>query len=218
MGLNASDEAEVFTELPVRDIPFVGRNTEIKLGKSVRTILDFKQFGFFELDRLIGKNATTLWLELHGVDVWHMDHGRGGRQKSILRSRSFNHFMTDNKHILWRYFLANFENAYRELMELECEIGEVSVLLRSRELVRSRASRIFDSSTADKHQILETCKELMTEVFTPGIFYRTTGILFSGLTIANPRQLSVFDVDNTRYERTIRLEQTLAQVNQRYGK
>lgn len=70
IGLDDDREAELFATLPVRAVPFIGRATESRLGQSIRTVEDFRRMGFFELDRLIGKNATTLWLETHGVDVW----------------------------------------------------------------------------------------------------------------------------------------------------
>lgn len=207
----------MFEKLPVRAIPFVGRSTEVRLGRSVRTVADFKRMSFFALDRLIGKNATNLWLELHGVDAWELDTGTG-HQKSILRSRSFNHFMTDNKHVLWRRFLENFENAFSELIAHDYEMHEISVLLRSKELERTRASRVFDQSTADKTKLIGICRELLDEVFIPGVFYRTTGVVFSGLIRANPKQLCVFDADNSRHERMLKLEKALKSVNVRYGR
>ncbi|MFZ4461839.1 MAG: hypothetical protein ACOYN2_04955 [Patescibacteria group bacterium] len=136
----------------------------------------------------------------------------------MLRSRSFNHFMTDNKHVLWRRFLENFENAFSELISQEYEMHEISVLLRSKELERTRASRAFDQSTADKTYLISICRELLDEVFTPGIFYRTTGVVFGGLIRSNPKQLCVFDADNTKYERMLRLEKALKNVNIRYGR
>jgi len=136
IGLDDEKEEQLFTELPVREVPFIGKATEQRLGHSIRTIADFRNMGFFELDRCIGKNATTLWLELHGVDVWKTSLGNA-IPKSITRSRSFNHTMTDNRHLLWQRFLENFEKAYHELILIQCELSRVGVILRSKDLTRS---------------------------------------------------------------------------------
>ena len=48
----------------MRDIPFIGAGLESRLGANIKTISDFIGLGYRKLERLIGKNATTLWLEL----------------------------------------------------------------------------------------------------------------------------------------------------------
>ena len=131
----------MFENLPVGAIPFIGKATENRLGKSIKTVGNFRKMSFFELDRLIGKNATTLWLELHGVDVWK-DEPRV-HPKSILRSRSFNHALTDNRHILWQCLLENFEKAYRELILSQCELTTVGILLREKDFSRTGSSYVF---------------------------------------------------------------------------
>lgn len=143
IGLDDDKERNLFTKLSVRKIPFIGKATEQHLGASIHTIEDFRNMGFFELDRLIGKNATTLWLELYGVDVWQSSHGRNSVPKSITRSRSFNHAMTDNRHILWQRFLENFEKAYHELMLIQCELSGIGVVLRAKDLTRNGHSYEF---------------------------------------------------------------------------
>lgn len=207
----------MFQVLPVRSIPFIGRSLANRLGKSIKTVEDFRRLSFFSLDRLIGKNATTLWLELHGVDVWKMSHTEG-KQKSILRSRSFNHAMTDNKHVLWKHFLENFEKAYDELVSLECEALSISVLLRSKELSRRTETHTFDTPTIDKHLFLQTAKVLLEQVFELGTMYRSTGVVFSNLSPANPKQLSVFEYDNVTSERNVKLQKTIHQIQDRYGR
>lgn len=125
----------------MREVPFIGKATENRLGRSIRTVGDFRNMNFFELDRLIGKNATTLWLELHGVDVWKNEPRN--HPKSILRSRSFNHALTDNRHILWQRVLENFEKAYRELILIRCELAGVSLLFREKDFSKTGSSYVF---------------------------------------------------------------------------
>lgn len=142
IGFDDEKENELFTKLSVREIPFIGKATEQHLGHSIRTVADFRNMGFFELDRLIGKNATTLWLELHGVDVWNGSYGNS-LSKSITRSRSFNHALTDNHYILWQRFLENFEKAYHELILSQCELSSVGVLLRAKDFSQTGNSYEF---------------------------------------------------------------------------
>ncbi len=216
VGLDDDKEEIAFKKLPVREVPFIGKATESRLGKSVRTVADFRNMGFFELDRLIGKNATTLWLELHGVDVWKNEPRP--HPKSILRSRSFNHALTDNRYILWQRVLENFEKAYRELILIRCELAGVSILFREKDFSKSGYSYEFWENTNDRHLILEKLKECFDASFRPGSLYRTTGVIFSSISSAAPKQLSVFEIHQQQTDRCERLEETLERLNLRYGK
>lgn len=166
VGLDQEDEDRYFQSLPVRAVPFIGKGMENRLGKSIKTVQDFRNMSFFELDRCIGKNATTLWLELHGIDAWNArDSGR--IPKSILRSRSFNQSMSDNRQLLWERMVANFENAYRELSLIGCELVRVAALLRSKEFERVSEEYDFGVSTSDRSRIQEALRACFERAWGP---------------------------------------------------
>lgn len=55
---------EMFQKLPIADIPFVGKNSQKRFAYRAETIADFLGIGFWQLKKEVGKNMTTLWLEL----------------------------------------------------------------------------------------------------------------------------------------------------------
>ena len=61
-----SDEQEkcLFSELPLKDIPFVGKSYQKRLKYRCKTIADFMHLGYRKLKLDIGKTATDLWFEL----------------------------------------------------------------------------------------------------------------------------------------------------------
>ena len=195
-----------------------------RLGISIRTVEDFRNCSYFALDRLIGKNATTLWLELRGADVWKGSEQSMRTQKSLVRSRSFNHAMTDNKHYLWSRCIENFERAYRELILTESSISSVGVSLRAQDLSRSSRGFDFREFTDDRALILARLQECFEEVWQPGILYRTTGVVFGGMCLSTPRQLSFSYVSEVAREHILQkpqeytrnLERTLDAINIRY--
>lgn len=225
IGLDHEDENTLFYKLPVRDIPFIGAGLESRLGANIKTISDFIGLGYRKLERLIGKNATILWLELRWVDVWRGSIPSGKDQKSLIRSRSFNHAITDNKHTLWGRCIENFERAYREIILMRWSIRSVGVTLRTKEMIRDSYSYDFWEFTDDRWLILSALKECFEQIWRSGVLYRTTGVIFGGLHSTKPRQLSFGDIvlvdpviPGKPLEYARNLECVLESLNVRYGK
>lgn len=126
--------------------------------------------------------------------------------------------MTDNRHVLWQKLLENFEKAYHELIMSQCVLTSVGVTLRAKDLTRTGISYEFGESTNDRHLMLERLRECFDTTFRTGILYRTTGVVFSGITSAAPKQLSIFEVVREQSDRSEQLERVLEHINGRYGK
>jgi hypothetical protein len=62
-------------------------------------------------------------MELMGIDVYIVKKSK--QIKSISRTRSFNHRITNNKDFLYQQILINFERAFEVLYEHNLEIAEV---------------------------------------------------------------------------------------------
>lgn len=207
----------IFSHLPVRDIPYIARGNSERLGMHIRTVLDFYRLSPFHVQKTLGKNGVTLWLELHGVDVWR-PHDVDKKRKSIISSRSFNHTITDNRHTLWQHCLENIERAYESLLGEKQAVRMIGVLLRTKSFENQWAWRDIGKATIDRAVIQQTIRELFQEAYDPDTLYRSTGIGFAELTPFIPRQLSLFDRENTRHSENEKLAEVISKLKGRFGK
>ena len=134
MALSNESVSDIFSRLPVTEVPFIGRASGERLRYIVRSIEDFRTLPFRRVSEILGKNGTDLWLELNGVDIMSFSHP--DLPKSISRTRSFNDTMTTDRDFLWEKILTNFERAYKDLMSHYLEAGSIMLYLRDKELRR----------------------------------------------------------------------------------
>ena len=105
----------VYKTLAVTEIPYIARGNSARLGSGIQTVYDFYRMEGMQVSKILGRNGSVLWLELHGVDTW-IPHDTTKNRRSIVCSHSFNHGMTENIHTLWREILCNFERAYETML------------------------------------------------------------------------------------------------------
>jgi hypothetical protein len=115
VGFNTADIEELYKTLPVTEIPYIAKGNSERLGRNIKTVYDFYTMEGMAVSKILGRNGSTLWLELHGVDSW-VPHDTNKKRKSIACTRSFNHTMTDDSPFLWRQILMNFERAYETMI------------------------------------------------------------------------------------------------------
>lgn len=113
IGLTNEVVYDIFQDLPVSDIPFVGHGFQKRLAPHIETIYDFSRESMFYYKRIVGKNGTQLWFEINGVNA--MKFGHSGIQKSISKTRSFNHEMSSNREALWKKLVLNVDRLFEEL-------------------------------------------------------------------------------------------------------
>ena len=111
---------EIFEKLPLGDIPFVGKNSQKRFMHRAKTIQDFIHIGFWQLKKEVGKNMTTLWLELNGVNAFIVK--KNATAKSISRSRSFNDHKTNDREYLLSQMLGHFEMTYSRITNKSMQI------------------------------------------------------------------------------------------------
>lgn len=180
-------------------------------------MLDFYRLPAETVRRILGKNGFTLWLELHGADVWS-PHDVGKRQKSLSATRSFNREMTSEYHALWRHLVTNLERAYDALLRDKQETRVVSVMLKDKDFRVFWLSADLGDPTIDRATIGKTARSLFDRLFDRSLTYRTTGVRFDELRPYVPKQLSVFDIENRVHAENDSLAAAMEKLKRRYGK
>ena len=177
--LDSDDISQVFQSLPLSKIPFIGKKLESRIARHIETIEDFRRANFSYFQRIIGVNATRLWLELNGVNALNFSKNafrtrEGSVQKSFSKTRSFNHALTSDKTVLLRRLSDNLDIFFEELYRKRCELKSITVMLRTKEFTRTYASHEFSDYTLSRKEIYQVVEKLLSEIYCPDIIYRGT--------------------------------------------
>ncbi len=123
-------EINLFKNLEIIKIPFIGKKTSEKLKTKAKTIYDFVQLWFWDLKQIIWKNATDLRLELVWVNAFSINTSKDSL--SMSRSRSFNKNITNDKNFLHTQMLTHFDRLFFDLTQKNLALRKISVFFRKK--------------------------------------------------------------------------------------
>ncbi len=215
VDFNTSDIEELFKTLPVTEVPYIAKWNSARLWTSIKTVYDFYAMEWMAVSKILGRNGSTLWLELHWVDCW-VPHDTNKKRKSIACTRSFNHTMTDSPTTLWNQVLNNFERAYETMLAEKQWARVIWVLLRTKEFTYANQAHDMWEVNIDRPRMLEILKNLFESVYSRWIIYRTTWVTFSELSSFTPKQLSLFDIPDKVHIQNERVSNVLVKLKSRF--
>lgn len=159
--------------LHFKNIPFVGVRSQQKLRGSMRgdSIIDFHRLGWERLYDGIGKNASGIWHEINGSDVYKLKDP-DKHEKSIGATRSFNHHKTNCRKYVWQHMMMNFERAYRRLIQKNLEARMVGISFRIKDGSRYGDMFTFDTHTNQRSVWIEKVSKLFSQHFSEVHTYR----------------------------------------------
>ena len=208
--------SKILSKLKVDDIPFIGRRLGERLQYLCKSAEDFRQLSFWKVDELMWKNGTDLWLELNWVDV--MSFRGNPIPKSISRTSSFNKKMTCDKEFLWSEIIVHFSKAYHILTRYNLELKSIAIYLRDKDFVRY----VFDFSFREHTNIRQELVRALRTIFDNKIpfdkLYRSSWVIFDDFKEYVPKQLSVYDFDNRKFEKNKKLFAAIETMNKKFWK
>lgn len=221
--LDSDEISQVFQSLPLNKIPFIGKKLEARIARHIETIEDFRRTSFSYFQRIIGVNATRLWLELNGVNAVSFSKNafrtrEGSVQKSFSKTRSFNHTLTSDKSMLQRKLWENLDIFFEELYKKRCEIRNIIVTLRKQDFTRESRIYEFPDYTLSRKEVYRAVEKLLTEIYSPEILYRGTGVITSDMRSFEPKQLSLLDIESQNFQKDIHLASVFSSLRRKYGK
>jgi len=174
------DQAESFIEeLPVGKFFGVGKVTAKKMQKlGIEKGLDLKGKSRTELLKLFGKNGSFFYDISRGIDLRPVNPER--IRKSFGKERTFEEDLTSLEEI--HEVIRNItELVCRGLSKYEIKGKTLTVKVKFNDFKQITRSRTFSEYFNDEDLILNTSKEIMTGVFSPGARIRLLGITLSNL-------------------------------------
>ncbi len=216
VDFHTPDIEDLFRTLPVTEIPYIARRNSARLWVSIKTVYDFYSMEGMDVSKILGRNGSNLWLELHGVDSW-VPHDTSKKRKSIACTRSFNHMISDDARFLWGQILMNFERAYETMLAERQWARVIGVLLRTKEFTYANRAVDMGEVHVDRSRMIDVLKGIFHSLYSKWVTYRTTWVTFSELASFTPKQLSVFDIADTIHIKNTRVSDVLVKLKSRFG-
>lgn len=212
--LDTKKEKELFSKLEVWKIPFIWRKLQERLKYVAPTIYDFIKLWFWELHRIIWKNATDLRLELSWVNAFNPRSN--SEVKSISRSRSFNKKLTNDFSFLLSQLNIHFSYVFEDITDKNLEIKSVQLMLRTKSFETLYFPYHFPDFTNNRKEIYEITKSLLIQNHDTTKIYRSVWIVFWDFRSYLPRQMSLFEKVWKTKETNYDLQKTINKINSKY--
>lgn len=207
-------EIKLFKSLDIWKIPFIWSAYQERLKYKASNIYWFIQLWFWDLKNRIGKNATDLRLELVWVNAFVVK--KSEKEKSISRTRSFNHNITNDKEYLLKQLNIHFERVFEEITNKNQEIRFISILFRTKEFETLTYSYKFAEYTNERADIHSSLLKIFNSTYNEDKLYRSIWVIFSEFRDYLPKQSSIFDKPLRSKDNNYNLYKIIWNINEKY--
>jgi DNA polymerase-4 len=215
-GLNLVEkgrEAEFIRDLPIEELPGVGRKRLKVLRKlNIDTIADLRLLDKSSLRDIFGADGAALYERCRGRDSRAIEPGEV--PESISRQTAFHEDTTDMEKMegMLHYLV---ERAARSLRELGLRAGTVGAWLRYGDSRGYSRSRSMPSPTDLDEDLSRIARDLLQQLHTRRAAVHTIGVELSGFCRADRRQSNLFEQGDP--EKRARLRRSVDDLRRRFG-
>lgn len=111
----------------------------------------------------------------------------------------------------------NLERGYETLVTEKQGARSIGILLRTKEFTYQSVNIDMGEVHIDHDRMRAGLRGLLQRLYTPGVIYRTTGVVFSELAMFTPKQLSIFDISDQVHERDLKVSEAMSKLKHKYG-
>ncbi len=210
----ASDIEKFLTQVKLKDIKGIGHNTLALLNKKrITTPLEFTGTDPRLIQQWLGKTGWELQAELRGQSVRKVTTAIS-IPKSLARTRSFQ--VTQSKEFIYQEILKNLSLAFWHLRKNKLKTSFITLILRDKDYRTSGQEIRLPEEINSEIVILSRFHQAFEQLYQPGIFYRSSGVITTALEYEPeiPPQLFPKDLETGKQ---ISLFAGIDQINQKYG-
>ncbi len=217
-----------FTPIPAERIESILRLTPVEkvwgIGPAAtfkchrfgwRTALDLAQAPEGFIKDHFAQPMQDLWRELSGESVYPLVTDPKSSYASISKFETFRP-PTSDRAILFARLVKNVENACAKARRYHLTAPRVTVLLRAQDMRTSGVEVVLPRPANMPPEIIPSAERAFKNIHRPGILYRATGIVLSGLQPAGGLQPSLFESPQ-RLEKWRRVYAAVDHVNAKLG-
>ncbi|OGI04506.1 MAG: hypothetical protein A2Y25_06115 [Candidatus Melainabacteria bacterium GWF2_37_15] len=192
----------------------IGNNTAALLNKyGIHTAYQLAMLDDFRVTKLLGKKGLELKLELTGNSVYPVSD-KYVAPKSIQKTSSFVSFTSDEAYIK-SSLNYHVHRACKKLRQLNLKAKTVNVMLRTKDFKVVYQKITLFQPTDFEFEVFDAVKLILPEIYTPGIIYRSSGIILEDL--SEQAQLSIFS-SRANSVRNTNLAQSWDKLESKFGR
>ncbi|MFW6159220.1 MAG: DNA polymerase IV [Planctomycetota bacterium] len=206
-------EADFVRDLPVRELPAVGRaRLEVLRQLNIATIGDLRAVDRSDLEALFGADGAALYERCRGRDSRGIAEDE--QPKSISRETAFEQDTADRARIDGMlYYLV--ERAARAVRDLGLQCRTIGVRIRYADSKGDAATRSLPGPSDLDSELFAVAHDLLDRLYRRRVSLHALGVRFSRLSMSRERQGTLFG--GTDPARRARLYNCLDRLRGRFG-
>jgi len=155
----------------------IGHQTESYLAsKGIRTALDFARADEEWIEKHLSKPYRSIWYELRGDVVFHLETEKKTAYKSISKTKTFTPPSSD-KAFVFAQLSKNVENACIKARRYKQATSEIFAFIKTNDFRYHGMEIKLERTTSLPHMIVHALREPFEKVFRARTLYRSTGVV-----------------------------------------
>lgn len=203
-------------EVDISEVWGIGSRLTIRLqGYGVHTAQQFINMDDKLVKKNFGINGLTTKYELLGNSIIPIVNNPPP-PKSICDTQSFAEFTSDYDYIK-NELQVHIHSACRRLRQAGCKCRKIGVIIKTKDFRCGFLDAELANPTDFEFDISKVAFELLQQMYSPSILYRSVGILLEDFRQVENEQLNLFQ-NQSKKEKSERLGRAIDRIEERFGR
>lgn len=213
-AIGSAERNKILTQTLIADVSGVGRKLLLKMREEcIFTALDFVMRPDYWVKARFGTHGADLKAELSGIPLFKVEPDDKA-PLSIQQTSALREFSSDIA-VLKTDLCRHIHTACRKARSEGAKAAAIEVMLRTKDFKVVTARAKLDFASNQETEITPPALRLLTQLFTPAVVWRSTGITLTGLVYGEREQLDLFQLAKKSDDR---LGSILDELEEKFGK
>lgn len=213
-AIGSAERNKILTQTLIADVSGVGRKLLLKMREEcIFTALDFVMRPDYWVKARFGTHGADLKAELSGIPLFKVEPDDKA-PLSIQQTSALREFSSDIA-VLKTDLCRHIHTACRKARSEGAKAAAIEVMLRTKDFKVVTARAKLDFACNQETEITPHALRLLTQLFTPAVVWRSTGITLTGLVYGEREQLDLFQPAKKSDDR---LGSILDELEEKFGK
>lgn len=213
-AIGSAERNKILTQTLIADVSGVGRKLLLKMREEcIFTVLDFVMRPDYWVKARFGTHGADLKAELSGIPLFKVEPDDKA-PLSIQQTSALREFSSDIA-VLKTDLCRHIHTACRKARSEGAKAAAIEVMLRTKDFKVVTARAKLDFASNQETEITPPALRLLTQLFTPAVVWRSTGITLTGLVYGEREQLDLFQPAKKSDDR---LGSILDELEEKFGK
>ena len=213
-AIGSAERNKILAQTLIADVSGVGRKLLLKMREEcIFTALDFVMRPDYWVKARFGTHGADLKAELSGNPLFKVEPDDKA-PLSIQQTSALREFSSDIA-VLKTDLCRHIHTACRKARSEGAKAAAIEVMLRTKDFKVVTARAKLDFASNQETEITPPAQRLLTQLFTPAVVWRSTGITLTGLVYGEREQLDLFQPAKKSDDR---LGSILDELEEKFGK